>query len=94
MNKKKATTVTVVFAVMLAAIDFGLYRLFPIGFFSLTGLLALFGFWKFSEAFSAWLTEKPVETLEVPSVLHDDDLLPEDFAPTIESIMAEVEAAR
>ena len=90
MNKKKANTVAIIFAIMLAAIDFCMYKLYPLGFFAMTGLLALFGFWKFSEVFSAWLSEKPEETLEVPSVLHDDDLLPEDLAPTIESIMAEV----
>ena len=92
MNKRKASTVTTIFAIMLAAIDFCLFKLYPIGFFILTGLLALFGFWKFSEAFSEWLAEKPVDNLEVPNVLHDDDLLPEDFTQTIESIMAEVEA--
>lgn len=90
MSKQKATTVTVIFAIMLLAIDIGMYKLYPLGFFVLTGLLALYGFWKFSEAFFAWISEKPEEALEVPCVLHDDDLLPEDFTPTIESIMAEV----
>lgn len=90
MNKKKANAVTIVFAIMLGTIDFCLFKLYPLGFYVLTGLLAMFGYWKFSEAFSEWLTEKPVEALEVPNVMHDDDLLPEDFTPTIESIMAEV----
>lgn len=92
MNEKKATAVTVMFVVMLVAIDTGLYMLCPLGFVILTGVLALFGLLGLAVVFASWLAEKPVDNLEVPNVLHDDDLLPEDFTQTIESIMAEVEA--
>ena len=89
MPKKKATLVTIIFAIMLVALDAFMLKLWIPGFGIVTGALALYGFLKFSQAFSSWLrdNEKP---LELP-IYHDDDLLPEDFTATVEDIMKEVE---
>lgn len=93
MSKKKATTVTVIFAVMLAGLDFCLWKVNLIAFVVLTGALALFGYWEAARTFSAWLSEKPEEPL-APVVACEQDLLPEDFSATVEDIMREVEAER
>ena len=93
MNKKKASTVTVIFAIMLAAIEFGLLKLYPLGFAILTGILAGFGFCELAKLFSSWLSEKPEEPL-APVVACEQELLPDDFSLTFEDIMREVEAER
>lgn len=94
MNKKKASTVTVIFAVMLAAIDIGLYKLYPIGFAILTGILALFGFWELAQVFSSWLTEKEEEPLSLPEMTGEPIGVSPEFSATFDEIMAEVEAER
>ena len=90
MSKSKSTAVTILFAVMLAALDFCLWRINKIGFVILTGTLALYGYWQAAVAFSAWLAVKPEEPL-APVVASEVDLLPEDFSATVEEIMAEVQ---
>lgn len=95
MNKSKSVFVTALFAVMLAAIDAGMYKLFPLGFFVLTGALALFGLLGLAVVFSSWLAEKPEEpALDLPTVANftPDDQLPEDFGATVEEIMREVQS--
>lgn len=94
MSKKKATTVTVIFAVMLAGLDFCLWKVNLIAFVVLTGALALFGYWEAARVFSAWLSEKPEEpALDLPTVTSYTpvDQLPEDFSATVEEIMQEVQ---
>lgn len=94
MTTKKAKIVTAVFAVMLAGLDFCLWRVNLIAFVVLTGALALFGYWEAARTFSAWLSEKPEEpALDLPKVTSYTpvDQLPEDFSATVEEIMAEVQ---
>lgn len=93
MSKKKATTVTVIFAVMLAGLDFCLFKVNMIAFVVLTGALALFGYWEAARVFAFWLTEKPEEAL-APVMASDAELLPDGFTATVEDIMREVEAER
>lgn len=90
MSKKKATSVTILFAVMLAGIDFCLWKVNLIAFVVLTGALALFGYWEAARTFAFWLTEKPEEPL-APVMASEADLLPEDFTTTVEDIMREVQ---
>ena len=91
MEKRKANIVTLVFAVMLAGLDFCLWRINLIGFAVLTGTLALFGYWEAARVFAAWLTEKQEDEL-TPVVASEVDLLPPDFSATVEEIMAEVQS--
>ena len=93
MNKSKSIIVTVIFAIMLVAIDAFMLKLWIPGFGIVTGALALYGFLKFTQAFSSWLRADE-EPLELPVYHNDDDLLPEDFTATVEDIMREVEAER
>lgn len=90
MNPKKARAVTILFAVMLAALDFCLWRINKIGFVILTGTLALYGYYEAARTFSAWLAVKPEDEL-APVVASDVDLLPPDFSATVEDIMREVQ---
>lgn len=91
MNKKKATTVTVIFAVMLAGLDFCLWKVNLIAFVVLTGALAMFGYWEAARVFAAWLAEKQEDEL-APVVASEVDLLPPDFSATVEDIMREVQS--
>ena len=90
MSKSKVSIVTVLFAVMLAALDFCLWRINKVGFVILTGTLALYGYYEAARTFSAWLAVKPEEPLE-PVLTCEQDLLPEDFSATVEEIMQEVQ---
>ena len=92
MSKKKASTVTVIFAIMLAAIEFGLLKLYPIGFAILTGVLAGFGFCELAKLFSSWLSDKEEEPLALPTITADTVDLGPEFTATYESIKAELEA--
>lgn len=89
MSKSKSVFVTALFAVMLAAIDAGMYKLFPIGFFVLTGVLALFGFWQLSKRFQGWLLHNE-EPLALPEIHAEPVGLDESFTPNLEEIMKEV----
>lgn len=55
MNKKKSLFVVVLMAVMLLAIDAGLYLLWKPGFAFLTGAFALYGFLSGAVDFRGWL---------------------------------------
>lgn len=93
MSKKKASTVTVIFAIMLAAIEFGLLKLYPIGFAILTGVLAGFGFCELAKLFSSWLAEEQAEEpLSLPTITEETVDLGPEFTATYESIIAELEA--
>lgn len=91
MSKNKSVFVTVLFAVMLAGLDFCLWRINMVGFVILTGTLALFGYWEAARTFSAWLSEKEETKLEPVMTTAEPSLLPDDFAATVEEIMAEVQ---
>ena len=93
MDKKKSLFVTVLFAVMLAGLDYCLWRISTLGFLILTGALALYGYWMAAGAFYACLIAAPEDKLEPPVVLGEADLLPEDFSMTVEEIIKEVEGA-
>ena len=93
MSKSKSVFVTALFAVMLAAIDAGMYKLFPLGFFVLTGALALFGFWQLSKMFLGWLLHNE-EPLALPEIHAEPVGLDEGFTATFDEIMAEMEAER
>ena len=60
MNKTKAIVVTVIIAIMLALIDFGLFQLWFPGFVALTGALAIIGFVAGFYFFGSGLSEPPV----------------------------------
>lgn len=60
MNKTKAIIVTIIIALMLALIDFGLFQLWFPGFVALTGALAIIGFVAGFYFFGLWLSEPPV----------------------------------
>lgn len=89
MSKSKSVFVTALFAVMLAAIDAGMYKMFPLGFFVLTGVLALFGFWQLSKGFLGWLLHNE-EPLALPEIHAEPVGLDEGFTPNLEEIMKEV----
>lgn len=91
MSKSKASIVTILFAVMLAALDFCLWRINKVGFVILTGTLALYGYFQAAAAFSAWLAVAPEEKLDLPIMAGEPELLPEDFSATVDDIMREVE---
>lgn len=91
MNAKKAKFVTAMFALMLAGLDFCLWKVNLIAFVILTGTLALFGYWEAARVFAAWLTEKQEDEL-APVVASEVDLLPPDFSATVEDIMREVQS--
>lgn len=93
MSKNKSIFVTALFAVMLAAIDAGMFKLFPLGFFVLTGILALFGFWQLSKAFMGWLVYHD-EPLALPEIRTEPVGVDEGFTATFDEIMAEMEAER
>ena len=59
MNKTKAIIVTIIIALMLALIDFGLFQLWFPGFVALTGALAVIGFVSGFYFFGLWLSEPP-----------------------------------
>lgn len=59
MNKTKAIIVTIIIALMLALIDFGLFQLWFPGFVALTGALAIIGFVAGFYFFGLWLSEPP-----------------------------------
>ena len=90
MSKNKSIFVTALFAVMLAAIDAGLYKLFPIGFVLLTGTLALYGFWQLAKAFMGWLVYHD-EPLALPEIRTEPVGVDEGFTQTWEEIMKEVQ---
>ena len=90
MSKSKSVFVTALFAVMLAAIDAGMYKLFPLGFFVLTGALALYGFWQLSKGFLGWLLHNE-EPLALPEIHAEPVDLDEEFTQTWEEIMKEVQ---
>lgn len=98
MNKSKSLIVTILFAVMLAAIDMGLLKLWIPGFGIITGSLALFGFWKLAEVFSGWLqgTNDHVDPLELPSVKQEEEvnLGDVDFSTAYDAIRAEAMEGR
>ena len=90
MNKSKSVFVTTLFAVMLAGLDFCLWKINMVGFVILTGVLALYGYYEAARTFAAWLTEKDEPRLE-PVMTTEMSLLPEDFSATVEEIMKEVQ---
>lgn len=98
MNKSKSLIVTILFAVMLAAIDMGLLKLWIPGFGIITGSLALFGFWKLAEVFSGWLqgAGDDIDPLELPSLKQEEetDLSDVDFSTAYDAIRAEVMEGR
>lgn len=89
MSRQKSTLVTALVMLMLAVIDAGLLKLWPVGFGVLTGALAIYGYFKCAEAFSSWLAYKPVE-YSAPK-FECDVPLGEEFTATYESIKAEME---
>lgn len=58
MNKRKAIAVTVIMAVMLAVIVWGLWRLNHTAFFILTGALAAYGFLCGAASCGRWLMQE------------------------------------
>ena len=98
MNKSKSLIVTILFAVMLAAIDMGLLKIWIPGFGIITGALALFGFWKLAEVFAGWLQGDgdDIDPLELPSLKQEKetDLGDVDFSTAYDAIRAEVMEGR
>ena len=99
MNKSKSLIVTILFAVMLAAIDMGLLKIWIPGFGIITGALALFGFWKLAEVFAGWLqgAGDDIDPLELPSLKQEEeetDLDDVDFTTAYDAIRAEVMEGR
>lgn len=97
MNKSKSLIVTILFAVMLAAIDFGFLKIWIPGFGIITGALALFGFWKLAEVFAGWLqgAGDDIDPLELPSLKQEEtDLGDVDFTTAYDAIRAEVMEGR
>lgn len=99
MNKSKSLIVTILFAVMLAAIDFGFLKIWLPGFGIITGALALFGFWKLAEVFAGWLqgANDGIQPLELPSLKQEEeetDLGNVDFSTAYDAIRAEVMEGR
>lgn len=68
MSKNKSVFVTVLFAVMLAAIDACMLKLWPIGFGIITGTLAGLGYYKLACVFNKWLSHTDEEPLSLPEV--------------------------
>ena len=71
MNKTKSIVVTVIIAVMLALIDFGLFQLWFPGFVALTGGLAIIGFVAGFIFFGMWLSTPS----EAEKQAQDDELM-------------------
>lgn len=101
MNKSKSLIVTILFAVMLAAIDMGLLKIWIPGFGIITGALALFGFWKLAEVFAGWLqgAGDDIDPLELPSLKQEEqeeeaNLGDVDFTTAYDAIRAEVMEGR
>jgi hypothetical protein len=98
MNKSKSLIVTILFAVMLAAIDMGLLKIWIPGFGIITGALALFGFWKLAEVFAGWLqgAGDDIDPLELPSLKQEEEvnLGDVDFSTAYDAIRAEVMEGR
>lgn len=98
MNKSKSLIVTILFAVMLAAIDMGLLKLWIPGFGIITGALAALGFWRLAEIFAGWLqgTNDDIDPLELPSLKQEEevDLSGVDFTTAYDAIRAEVMEGR
>ena len=97
MNKSKSLIVTILFAVMLAAIDFGFLKIWIPGFGIITGALAALGFWRLAEIFAGWLqgTGDDIDPLELPSLKlekqeKETDLSDVDFSTAYDAIRAEV----
>lgn len=94
MSKKKATSVTILFAVMLAAIDMGLLKIWIPGFGIITGALAALGFWRLAEIFAGWLqgAGDDIDPLELPSLKDEPeiDIGDLDFSTAYDAIRAEV----
>lgn len=57
MNKGKSTFVSALVAVMLAVIDAGLYKLYTPGFFILTGIFSIYGYFHSAVDFRRWLCQ-------------------------------------
>ena len=83
MNHKKSVFVTLLVAVMLAAILFGMHRMYPIVFSIMTGILAVYGFANGASNFCRWLGKEPVllpahvkseEEIKIDTQTYDDIL--------------------
>lgn len=86
MNKKKAVFVTILLAVLLAALDVCLFKIAFIGFAIVTGILALYGFYRCSIDFYGWLGKEPATSetsLELPVFSNEREF-------TYDDIIAEV----
>lgn len=93
MNKSKSFIVTILFAVMLAAIYMGLLKIWIPGFGIITGALAALGFWRLAEIFAGWLqgAGEDIDPLELPSLKQEEtDLGDVDFTTAYDAIRAEV----
>lgn len=97
MNKSKSLIVTILFAVMLAAIDFGFLKIWIPGFGIISGALAALGFWRLAEIFAGWLqgAGEDIDPLELPSLKQEEtDLSDVDFSTAYDAIRAEVMEGR
>lgn len=98
MNKSKSLIVTIIFAVMLAVIDFGFLKIWIPGFGIITGALAALGFWRLAEIFAGWLqgVNDDIDPLELPSLKQEEetDLSDVDFSTAYDAIRAEVMEGR
>lgn len=98
MSKSKSLIVTILFAVMLAAIDFGFLKIWLPGFGIISGALAGLGFWRLAEIFDGWLqgAGDDIDPLELPSLKQEEeaDLGDVDFTTAYDAIRAEVMEGR
>ena len=92
MSRKKSIVVTVIFAVMLAAITIGMRSLFPAGYAVIMNALSGVGFYKLACLFDRWLSHTDETPLSLPEMsakpVMDDD---EDY--TADEIVAEMKGA-
>ena len=93
MNKNKSMIVTAIFAVMLLGILASLYKLWTVGFYIFAGIFALYGVVLFTFRFFHWLCSdgKAEEELRPPVVEGDPVTLGDDFKPTYDAILYEIQ---
>ena len=94
MSKSKSLFVTILVAVLVAALDFCLWRINKLGFVILSGSLAVYGYYGLAKAFSQWRRSKDEEPLQLPEMHAEPVGVSPEFTATFDEIMAEVEAER